>query len=96
MVNLLELVDGPLNLIVRFTEINSATIGLALRPLTFLKHRLTIGADLNKINRVLGFNSKYKISKGISNFVDWVKTQEIQKDNYEKSVLELRNKGLIK
>jgi len=53
-------------------------------------------ADLNKINRVLGFNSKYKISKGILNFVDWVKTQEIQKDNYEKSVLELRNKGLIK
>ncbi len=53
-------------------------------------------ADLNKINRVLGFNPKYKITKGISNFVDWVKTQEIQKDNYEKSVLELRNKGLIK
>ena len=28
-------------------------------------------ADLNKINRVLGFNPKYKITKGISNFVDW-------------------------
>jgi dTDP-L-rhamnose 4-epimerase len=53
-------------------------------------------ADLTKINKVLGFSPKYDFQKGILEFVRWVKTQEIMEDKYEDSVLELKQKGLIK
>ena len=53
-------------------------------------------ADLTKIKEVLGFSPKYDFQKGISKFVNWVKTQEIMEDKYEESIEELRNKGLMK
>ena len=53
-------------------------------------------ADLTKIKEVLGFSPKYDFQKGISKFVNWVKTQEIMEDKYEESIKELRNKGLMK
>ena len=39
---------------------------------------------------------RYDFQKGISEFVSWVKTQEIMEDKYEKSVQELKDKGLMK
>ena len=53
-------------------------------------------ADLKKAKNLLGFTPKYNFQKGISEFVNWVKTQEVMQDKYEKSVQELKDKGLMK
>lgn len=53
-------------------------------------------ADLTKVNNLLGFTPKYNFQEGLLEFVNWVKTQEIQEDKYEKSVQELKQKGLMK
>ena len=53
-------------------------------------------ADLTKINNILGFTPKYNFQEGISRFARWVKRQEINEDQYESSIVELKEKGLIK
>lgn len=53
-------------------------------------------ADLSKIKSLLGFTPKYNFLEGISEFVKWVKTQEVKEDKYDKSIQELREKGLMK
>ena len=53
-------------------------------------------ADLNKAKNILGFIPKYNFQKGILKFVSWVKSQELMEDKYEKSLQELKDKGLIK
>lgn len=53
-------------------------------------------ADLTKITSILGFIPDIDFNIGITKFVDWVKTQEIHKDTYTDSILELKQKGFIK
>ena len=53
-------------------------------------------ADLTKIKRMLGFSPKYDFQRGLLEFVKWVKTQEIKEDRYDKSVEQLKLKGLFK
>jgi dTDP-L-rhamnose 4-epimerase len=53
-------------------------------------------ADLTKIEKFLGFSPKFSFSEGIRLFTSWVKTQEKAEDNYEKSIEEMRKKGLYK
>lgn len=53
-------------------------------------------ADLTKIKQILGYEPKVNFKEGISNFVDWVEQQEIEEDNYEKSIEEMKKKGLYK
>ncbi|MGL5570610.1 SDR family NAD(P)-dependent oxidoreductase [Cetobacterium sp.] len=53
-------------------------------------------ADLTKIKSFLGFEPKVDFNTGISNFVNWVETQSIEEDNYEKSIEEMKKKGLYK
>ncbi len=53
-------------------------------------------ADLTKIHTLLGYVPKVKFEQGISNFVDWVEKQDVEKDNYEVSIEEMRRKGLYK
>jgi len=53
-------------------------------------------ADISKINSYLGYTPKVSFKHGLQRFVKWVKSQEIQSDNYEKSIIELKDKGLIK
>ena len=53
-------------------------------------------ADLSKIKEALGFSPKFDFNSGISEFVKWVKTQEIKEDKYENSIEALKEKGLIK
>ena len=53
-------------------------------------------ADLSKLKNILGFTPKYNFERGITEFVNWVKTQEVMEDKYEKSIQQLKNKGLIK
>tara|TARA_B100001142_G_scaffold325640_1_gene379610 strand:- start:2584 stop:3711 length:1128 start_codon:yes stop_codon:yes gene_type:complete len=53
-------------------------------------------ADLTKVKRLLGFNPRYNFKKGVSEFVRWVKTQQVMEDRYEQSFEDLKSKGLIK
>lgn len=53
-------------------------------------------ADLTKIHDILGYTPKVDFKTGISNFVDWVEKQVVEEDNYEKSIEEMRKKGLYK
>lgn len=53
-------------------------------------------ADINKINKDLGFVPDYDFDAGISLFVEWVNTQEIQESKYEQSISEMKEKGLYK
>lgn len=53
-------------------------------------------ADLTKINSLLGFIPKVTFDRGIQFFVDWVSQQNIQIDNYDKSIQEMKFRGLMK
>lgn len=53
-------------------------------------------ADLTKINSKLGYSPKVKFKEGISNFIDWVEKQEVETDNYSKTIKEMKEKGLYK
>jgi dTDP-L-rhamnose 4-epimerase len=53
-------------------------------------------ADLTRVRTVLGFTPKWDFKSGIQAFVEWVKTQEVQADGYEKSIEEMKSKGLFK
>jgi len=53
-------------------------------------------ADLTKINLTLGFEPKFSFEQGLQQFTDWVNTQEVQEDKYQKSIDEMKAKGLYK
>lgn len=53
-------------------------------------------ADLTKITTKLGFIPRVDFEQGIHRFAQWVKAQEIMEDNYEKSIQEMKEKGLFK
>lgn len=53
-------------------------------------------ADLRKIRETLNFNPQHDFKSGIKKFADWVSTQEIQESKYEKSIAEMKDKGLFK
>lgn len=53
-------------------------------------------ADLTKIKEEMGFVPKVSFAEGVKAFSEWVKTQEIVDSGYERSVQELRAKGLLK
>lgn len=53
-------------------------------------------ADLTKISTLLNFEPKIDFQQGLKNFCDWVNTQEVEVDNYEKSINEMKAKGLYK
>jgi len=58
-----------------------------------IRHNL---GDLTKIRTLLGYEPKVKFTEGISNFVDWVEKQNVESDNYEASIDEMKKKGLYK
>lgn len=53
-------------------------------------------ADLTLIKAQLGFEPKVNFKEGISRFVDWVEHQAVEPDNFEDSILALKQKGLMK
>lgn len=53
-------------------------------------------ADMTKIKQLLGYEPNVDFSTGLGNFAKWVKTQQIQSDNFEQSIAELKAKGLFK
>lgn len=53
-------------------------------------------ADLTRIQQELGFQPKTSFEEGIRAFASWVSSQEIQDDLYNKSIEEMKEKGLLK
>ena len=53
-------------------------------------------ADLGKIRNELGFAPKISFQEGIHQFCDWVSSQEVKEDAYNKSIAEMKDKGLLK
>ncbi|MCJ8497153.1 NAD-dependent epimerase/dehydratase family protein [Chryseobacterium salipaludis] len=53
-------------------------------------------ADLTKIKAKLGFEPKVSFDEGLCRFTEWVNTQEVEKDTYQKSINEMKAKGLYK
>jgi dTDP-L-rhamnose 4-epimerase len=56
-------------------------------------------ADITKIKKVLGFTPVINFETGIRKFANWVKLQNLASssaESYERSLEELREKGLMK
>lgn len=53
-------------------------------------------ADISLAKMILGFEPKWTFDQGIKQFTEWVNQQELQKDNYEASLEEMKQKGLFK
>lgn len=53
-------------------------------------------ADISLAKKILGFEPKWSFDQGIKQFTEWVNQQELQKDNYEASLEEMKRKGLFK
>lgn len=53
-------------------------------------------ADWTKIKEKLGFEPKVSFEEGINRFTQWVESQNIVEDKYEKSIEEMKEKGLYK
>lgn len=58
-----------------------------------IRHNL---ADLDRVQKGLGYYPKVNFSDGISMFLDWASSQQIFQDSYEKSLEELESQGLLK
>lgn len=52
-------------------------------------------ADIKKISK-LGFQPSFTFQQGLKKFTDWVNTQQIEEDKYQKSIEEMKEKGLYK
>ena len=53
-------------------------------------------ADISLAQTILGYEPKFSFEEGLKKFCEWVLTQPIEKDNYKKSLEEMKNKGLYK
>ena len=53
-------------------------------------------ADMSKMKELLNFQPKVSFENGIKKFINWVLSQEIEKDNLEASLDEMKKKGLLK
>ncbi|MFN3444235.1 MAG: NAD-dependent epimerase/dehydratase family protein [Bacteroidia bacterium] len=53
-------------------------------------------ADLTHIKNVLGFEPEFDFDRGITLFAKWVTQQDIKNNNYERSIEEMKVRGLYK
>lgn len=53
-------------------------------------------SNIDKIVRELGFKPKTELSAGLSQFLEWAKRFDVVESKYEKSLNELKDKGLLK
>jgi len=53
-------------------------------------------ADISLAHDLLGFKPKWSFEDGIHEFCKWVDNQEIKEDNYNKSISEMKSKGLYR
>jgi dTDP-L-rhamnose 4-epimerase len=53
-------------------------------------------ADLTKIRKILEFEPEVSFEQGIRKFTEWVNTQDVENDNYARSIEEMKSRGLYK
>jgi dTDP-L-rhamnose 4-epimerase len=53
-------------------------------------------ADLDKIRKKLGFSPAYDFDSGLSRFCEWVRSAGSASNDYERSLQEMKSKGLFK
>lgn len=53
-------------------------------------------ADITAARTILGFEPKWSFADGIEMFTKWVNQQEVQEDNYDASIAEMKKKGLYR
>tara|TARA_B100001057_G_scaffold62117_1_gene55556 strand:- start:130850 stop:131983 length:1134 start_codon:yes stop_codon:yes gene_type:complete len=53
-------------------------------------------SDISKIKNDYKFSISVDFNEGINRYIDWVKNQDIIENNYENTLNELRQKGLLK
>lgn len=53
-------------------------------------------ADISKIKKMLNFEPEFSFETGIKKFSEWVDSQDIEEDNYSRSIDEMKNRGLLK
>lgn len=53
-------------------------------------------ADIALARTLLGFEPKWNFADGIGRFAKWVDAQQVQEDKYERSIDEMKRKGLYK
>ncbi len=53
-------------------------------------------ADITRLQTILNVTPEVQFEEGIERFVNWVKSQESSESNYENSLVEMREKGLLK
>jgi dTDP-L-rhamnose 4-epimerase len=53
-------------------------------------------ADLTKIKKELGFQPAFSFEQGITQFANWVLSQEVSADKYDESISQMKSKGLLK
>lgn len=53
-------------------------------------------ADITQLKSILAFEPAVSFEEGIRKFCTWVKGQDIESDGYEKSLSEMKGKGLFK
>jgi dTDP-L-rhamnose 4-epimerase len=52
-------------------------------------------ADLSLARKFLGYNPRVDFGTGLARFLDWARSSEIAGTGYQKSLEELRSKGLM-
>lgn len=53
-------------------------------------------ADLKKIKDMLGYSPKVSFANGLERFAEWVKSEKIEKSLFERSIEEMKGKGIFK
>ncbi|UEX19903.1 NAD-dependent epimerase/dehydratase family protein [Stenotrophomonas sp. SI-NJAU-1] len=53
-------------------------------------------ADLSRVEAALGYHPRVTFAEGVKRFAAWVLTQQIEDSGYQRSVDEMRAKGLLK
>ena len=53
-------------------------------------------ADIRKAETLLGFRPKWSFESGVKSFLKWAYSQSIRPDDYERSLLEMKSRGLLK
>lgn len=53
-------------------------------------------ADISKIKNELNFQPEISFEVGVKRFTDWVKTQKLEANNFQKSLDEMEQKGFLK
>ncbi len=52
-------------------------------------------ADLTKVRQVLNFEPQWKFREGVREFLSWAASEEVSTNKYEKSLKEMRARGLM-